>query len=106
MEESEAELELLMPFQWSLQVESQFKMGGKVYAVGMSPIAATHMLIAAGTEDPRVRLCDIASGAFTHTLTGHRGTHRFLLFGAGHVRGVSYSVELLKMDGRKSMQTK
>ncbi|CAM6087515.1 unnamed protein product [Calypogeia fissa] len=56
----------------TLQVETQFKMDGKVYAVGMSPVAATHMLIAAGTEDPRVRLCDIASGAFTHTLSGHR----------------------------------
>jgi len=31
------------------------------------------MLIAAGTEDVQVRLCDIASGAFAHTLSGHRG---------------------------------
>ncbi|KAF2324261.1 hypothetical protein GH714_011374 [Hevea brasiliensis] len=38
----------------------------------MSPLATSHMLIAAGTEDVQVRLCDIASGAFAHTLSGHR----------------------------------
>eukprot|EP00262_Sarcandra_glabra_P014548 TRINITY_DN4279_c0_g1_i1.p1 TRINITY_DN4279_c0_g1~~TRINITY_DN4279_c0_g1_i1.p1 ORF type:complete len:340 (-),score=28.52 TRINITY_DN4279_c0_g1_i1:244-1143(-) len=38
----------------------------------MSSVATSHMLIAAGTEDVQVRLCDIASGAFTHTLSGHR----------------------------------
>ncbi|KAM2374097.1 hypothetical protein ACFXTH_043056 [Malus domestica] len=31
------------------------------------------MLIVAGTQDVQVRLCDIASGAFAHTLSGHRG---------------------------------
>ncbi|KAG2591686.1 hypothetical protein PVAP13_5NG500786 [Panicum virgatum] len=31
----------------------------------------THMLIATGRADVQVRLCDIASGAFTHTLSGH-----------------------------------
>lgn len=54
------------------QVEMQFKMSGKVYGTAMSSISTTHMLIAAGTEDVQVRLCDIASGAFTHTLSGHR----------------------------------
>lgn len=48
-------------------------MPGKVYGTSMSSVATTHMLIAAGTEDVQVRLCDIASGAFTHTLSGHRG---------------------------------
>lgn len=56
------------------QVEMQFKMSGKVYGTAMSSISTTHMLIAAGTEDVQVRLCDIASGAFTHTLSGHRGS--------------------------------
>ncbi|KAJ7569020.1 hypothetical protein O6H91_01G057600 [Diphasiastrum complanatum] len=55
-----------------LQVELQFKMPGKVYAVAMSAVASAHMLIATGTEDVRVHLCDMASGAFTHTLSGHR----------------------------------
>lgn len=50
-----------------------FKMPGKVYKTAMSPIATSHMLIASGTEDVQVRLCDIASGAFAHTLSGHRG---------------------------------
>lgn len=54
------------------QVELQFKMPGKVYAISMSAMATTHMLVAAGTEDVRVRLCDLASGACTHTLSGHR----------------------------------
>lgn len=51
-----------------------FKMPGKVYRNAMSPIARSHMLIAAGTEDVQVRLCDMGTGAFAHTLSGHRGT--------------------------------
>lgn len=54
------------------QVEMDFRLPGKVYGIAMSSIATSHMLIAAGTEDVQVRLCDIASGAFTHTLSGHR----------------------------------
>ncbi|KAE8658862.1 Transducin/WD40 repeat-like superfamily protein isoform 3 [Hibiscus syriacus] len=54
------------------QVVMNFKMPGKVYRTAMSPLATSHMLIAAGTEDVQVRLCDIASGAFAHTLSGHR----------------------------------
>ncbi|KAH7387734.1 hypothetical protein KP509_16G038600 [Ceratopteris richardii] len=54
------------------QVELQFNMSKKVYSLSMSTLATTHMLIATGTDDTRIRLCDIASGAFTHTLSGHR----------------------------------
>ncbi|KAL2895017.1 WD repeat-containing protein ATCSA-1 [Bienertia sinuspersici] len=54
------------------QVVMNFKMPGKVYKTAMSPIATSHMLIASGTEDVQVRLCDISSGAFAHTLSGHR----------------------------------
>nr|XP_016444105.1 PREDICTED: DNA excision repair protein ERCC-8-like isoform X1 [Nicotiana tabacum] len=54
------------------QVAVNFKMPGKVYKTAMSPVATSHMLIAAGTEDVQVRLCDISSGAFSHTLSGHR----------------------------------
>ncbi|KAK4277405.1 hypothetical protein QN277_015409 [Acacia crassicarpa] len=54
------------------QVVMNFKMPGKVYRTAMSSLATSHMLIAAGTEDVQVRLCDIASGASTHTLSGHR----------------------------------
>lgn len=56
----------------STQVVMEFKMPGKVYTAAMSPIATTHVLIATGSADVQVRLCDIASGAFTHTLSGHR----------------------------------
>ncbi|KAJ9674215.1 hypothetical protein PVL29_023647 [Vitis rotundifolia] len=54
------------------QVVVNFKMPGKIYRTAMSSLATAHMLIAAGTEDVQVRLCDIASGAFAHTLSGHR----------------------------------
>ncbi|EXB39828.1 DNA excision repair protein ERCC-8 [Morus notabilis] len=54
------------------QVVTNFKMPGKVYKTAMSSLATSHMLIAAGTEDVQVRLCDIASGALAHTLSGHR----------------------------------
>ncbi|KAJ4970097.1 hypothetical protein NE237_003196 [Protea cynaroides] len=56
----------------TMQVVANFRMPGKVYRTAMSSIATSHMLIAAGTEDVQVRLCDISSGAFTHTLSGHR----------------------------------
>lgn len=54
------------------QVVMDFKMPGKVYRTAMSSLATSHMLIAAATEDVQVRLCDMASGAFAHTLSGHR----------------------------------
>lgn len=54
------------------QVVMNFKMPGRVYKTAMSPLANSHMLLAAGTEDVQVRLCDISSGAFTHMLSGHR----------------------------------
>ncbi|CAM8911130.1 unnamed protein product [Rhodiola kirilowii] len=54
------------------QVVMNFNMPGKVYKTAMSPLANSHMLLAAGTEDVQVRLCDISSGAFTHMLSGHR----------------------------------
>lgn len=56
----------------TIKVELQFNMSKRVYAIAMSAIATTHMLIATGTEDAKVKLCDLGSGAFTHTLTGHR----------------------------------
>lgn len=56
----------------SSQVVMDFKMPGKVYRTAMSALATSHLLIAAATEDVQVRLCDMASGAFSHTLSGHR----------------------------------
>lgn len=31
------------------------------------------ILVIAAADEPRIRLCDLTSGAFTHSLTGHRG---------------------------------
>ena len=39
----------------------------------MSSASSLHSLVAAAGHDGFVRLCDISSGGFTHTLTGHRG---------------------------------
>ena len=47
-------------------------MTDKIYAMGMSPVATSHALVACGTSDPRVRLCDPASGNVTHAFAGHR----------------------------------
>lgn len=58
-----------------MQVVVNFKMPGKVHRAAMSNLSTSHMLIAAATEDVQVRLCDIASGAFAHTLSGHRGMY-------------------------------
>lgn len=63
----------------TMQVVMTFKMPGKVYRTAMSSIAKSHMLIASGTEDVQVRLCDISSGAFSHTLSGHRGKRMLIL---------------------------
>ncbi|KAI9254386.1 excision repaiross-complementing rodent repair deficiency, complementation group 8 [Helicostylum pulchrum] len=39
----------------------------------MSPIAS-HSLVASAASEPRIRLCDLNSGAFTHSLMGHSGS--------------------------------
>ncbi|GAQ85546.1 putative WD-40 repeat family protein [Klebsormidium nitens] len=56
----------------TLQVEMTFSLPAKVFAVAMSPVAVTHTLIAVGSGDTRVRLCDVSSGGFAHSLAGHR----------------------------------
>ncbi len=38
----------------------------------MSSAAATHCLVAVVGGDPHVKLCDPATGGFTHSLVGHR----------------------------------
>eukprot|EP00879_Flechtneria_rotunda_P012726 GHRR01013289.1.p1 GENE.GHRR01013289.1~~GHRR01013289.1.p1 ORF type:complete len:287 (+),score=75.38 GHRR01013289.1:746-1606(+) len=55
-----------------LEVACAFNCPDKVMAVAMSSCASSHALIAVGTNEPGVVLADIVSGAFTHTLTGHR----------------------------------
>ena len=71
----------------------------KVYAVGVVPSddesgtgvsrnarGVAHGLVACGTEDPRVRLWDPASGAITHALVGHRAP----VWAAAWSRGSEY----------------
>ncbi len=48
-----------------------FDLGVKVHALAMSAVMRTHALVAVGTDDRRVRLCDLKSGGSSHLLTGH-----------------------------------
>eukprot|EP00697_Spironema_sp_BW2_P017445 gnl/Spiro4/9133_TR4809_c0_g1_i1.p1 gnl/Spiro4/9133_TR4809_c0_g1~~gnl/Spiro4/9133_TR4809_c0_g1_i1.p1 ORF type:complete len:390 (+),score=80.45 gnl/Spiro4/9133_TR4809_c0_g1_i1:195-1364(+) len=79
----------------SMQPVYMFDLSEKVFNVALSP-CATHALIAVATRDSRVRLCDLATGGFTHTLSGHSGSvtsvdwspaHEFLL-ATGGIDGV------------------
>lgn len=54
------------------QDEARFDLGSPVYNISMSAVATHHCLVAAACRQPYVRLCDLASGAVTHTLSGHR----------------------------------
>ena len=44
-----------------------------INAVAMSGVSAAHALVAVASSDPHVRLCDLTSGGFAHTLIGHGG---------------------------------
>ncbi|XP_061115794.1 DNA excision repair protein ERCC-8 isoform X1 [Conger conger] len=57
----------------SLKPAEVFQFQGNVYCHHMSPIARKHSLIAVGSEDPKIQLCDLKSGARSHILQGHRG---------------------------------
>jgi len=47
-----------------------FELSSKVHTEAFSPIATEHCLLAAGCQDPSVRLCDVRSGAAAQTLMG------------------------------------
>jgi len=55
-----------------MEVVCTFGLPSKVAAVSMSHVATSHCLIATACHEPLLRLCDPSSGAFTHTLVGHR----------------------------------
>ncbi|KAM8940573.1 DNA excision repair protein ERCC-8 [Pelodytes ibericus] len=57
----------------SLQLAEVFHFDGTVYSHHMSPLAVKHSLIAVGTKNPKVQLCDLKSGSCSHILQGHRG---------------------------------
>ncbi|XP_026177933.2 DNA excision repair protein ERCC-8 isoform X2 [Mastacembelus armatus] len=49
-----------------------FEFEGNVYSHHLSPIARKHSLIAVGTKNPKIQLCDLKSGSRIHVLQGHR----------------------------------
>ncbi|KAI8061108.1 WD40-repeat-containing domain protein [Gongronella butleri] len=74
-----------------MTVACTFPLESLVHRQAISPIA-THSLVATAAAEPRIRLCDLRSGAFTHSLSGHVGevysciwspTKEFTLFSGG-----------------------
>ncbi|EEB09341.1 ERCC-8 DNA repair [Schizosaccharomyces japonicus yFS275] len=60
---------------WDTQAMEQaycFQLGDIVYSHAWSPIAS-HCLIAAAYNSSSIRLCDMQSGSYTHSLIGHTG---------------------------------
>ncbi|XP_026721364.1 DNA excision repair protein ERCC-8 isoform X2 [Athene cunicularia] len=55
-----------------LQPADTFNFEGTVYSHHMSPVATNHTLIAVGTKNPDVQLCDLKSGSCSHILQGHK----------------------------------
>jgi DNA excision repair protein ERCC-8 len=55
-----------------MQPACRFALPSKVFSVAMSSVASAHCLLAVSQQEEAVKLCDPASGAFTHTLAGHR----------------------------------
>ena len=55
----------------TLQPACTFFLAARVHCLAMSPVAAAHCLVAVGSEDPQVQLCDVTSGTAVHTLSGH-----------------------------------
>lgn len=56
----------------TLQPADVLHFDGTVYCHHMSPIATKHCLIAVGSKNPKVQLCDLKSGSCSHILQGHR----------------------------------
>ncbi|XP_065518043.1 DNA excision repair protein ERCC-8 isoform X3 [Lathamus discolor] len=56
----------------TLKSADAFHFKGTVYSHHMSPVATNHCLVAVGTKSPKVQLCDLKSGSFSHILQGHR----------------------------------
>ncbi|KAI9033577.1 WD40-repeat-containing domain protein, partial [Phycomyces nitens] len=56
-----------------MEAVTTFDLGAKVFCQAMSPIAS-HCLVATASDNPHIRLCDLNSGASTHTLIGHTGS--------------------------------
>ena len=55
----------------SFQPAFSWPLDGSVYSLAASPVAGHHALVAAATADPRVRLIDLSTCGYSHTLVGH-----------------------------------
>ncbi|KAK0143979.1 DNA excision repair protein ERCC-8 [Merluccius polli] len=56
----------------TLKPADRFIFDGNVYCHHMSPVARKHSLVAVGTKNPKLQLCDLKSGSRIHVLQGHR----------------------------------
>ncbi|MEQ2298412.1 DNA excision repair protein ERCC-8 [Ameca splendens] len=56
----------------TLKPAEMFEFEDNVYSHHLSPIARKHSLIAVGTKNPKIQLCDLKSGSRIHVLRGHR----------------------------------
>eukprot|EP00736_Rhodelphis_marinus_P003662 Rmarinus@m.21955 len=56
-----------------LHAVATFPLDSRALCACMSPIAQRHSLIAVGTADSAIRLCDLRTATFSHSLIGHRG---------------------------------
>jgi DNA excision repair protein ERCC-8 len=57
----------------TLVASASFDLESIVYSHAMSTVA-THLLVACASQHPAVRLVDLNSGAYTHSLAGHAGS--------------------------------
>lgn len=55
-----------------LEEACAFDLQDRIYSHAFSPCAHSHSLIACGTADSKVRLCDLRSGSCAQMLLGHR----------------------------------
>uniref|UniRef100_A0A3Q1K1A3 DNA excision repair protein ERCC-8 n=1 Tax=Anabas testudineus TaxID=64144 RepID=A0A3Q1K1A3_ANATE len=59
----------------TLKPAEVFEFEGNVYSHHLSPIARKHSLIAVGTKNPKIQLCDLKSGSRIHVLQVLPHTH-------------------------------
>ncbi|KAI9209467.1 WD40-repeat-containing domain protein [Polychytrium aggregatum] len=57
----------------AMQAACTFSLGHPIYCHSLSSIGISHSLIATGGACPDIRLCDMRTGAASHTLRGHSG---------------------------------
>jgi len=58
----------------TVEVVRSFPISDRVYSTAMSLCSKQHCLIATGSADPKIRLCDLRTGQSVWLLIGHRDT--------------------------------